>query len=129
MKDRLEGREGEEVKRETWMLELPEEKANRFGLLPTARQFSRKGVTERGKDRSAWTDTPQERQRKLVEGDSQEEGAEDTKGLVTRRRDTEMEKVAGELREKRGSDSLMDIHEKKLKKKRKEESDAGEKKE
>merc|ERR1712059_19915 len=129
MKDKLEGRNEEEVKRETWMLELPEEKANSFGLLPTARQFSRKGVHERGKDRSAWTDSPDERQRKLVEGDTKEEEEVDVRALVQRKRDREMEKVSGELKEKKGVTSLMNLHEDKLKKKKKEDSDAGDIKE
>ena len=41
MRDKLEGKDKVEPQRESWMLELPEEKANRFGLGP--RQFSRKG--------------------------------------------------------------------------------------
>ena len=61
MKDKLDGKNDVEVKRESWMLELPEEKANRFGL--GARQFSRKGVSERGGDKSAWTDSPADKVR------------------------------------------------------------------
>ena len=64
MKDKLDGKNEVEVKRESWMLELPEEKANRFGL--GARQFSRKGVSERGGDKSAWTDSPAEKVKKLI---------------------------------------------------------------
>merc|ERR1712098_44289 len=92
MKDKLEGKDVKEVKRESWMLELPEEKANSFGLGP--RQFSRKGLPEKGKDRSMWTDSPAEKERNL--------------------RDLEMEKVSKELKQKRGADSLMELHEKKL---------------
>jgi len=122
MKDKLEGKDNQEVKRETWMLELPEEKANRFGLLPTARQFSRKGVEERGQDRSAWTDTPQEKQRKL-EGGASSETVDDQQVRLHQKRDREMDKVATELREKRGNASLMNIHEEKLKKKKKEKGE------
>merc|ERR1711862_985070 len=63
-----------EVERESWMLELPEEKANSFGLGP--RQFSRKGLPEKGKDRSMWTDSPAEKERKLREGVGEEEVVE-----------------------------------------------------
>jgi len=121
MRDKLEGKDQQEVKRETWMLELPEEKANRFGLLPTARQFSRKGVEERGKDRSIWTDTPEEKQKKK-EGVGAEE-PEDDMTKIHRKRDREMAKVADELKVKRGASSLMDMHEEKLKKKKKEKGD------
>lgn len=67
MRDKLEGKDKVEPQRESWMLELPEEKANRFGLGP--RQFSRKGVTQRGGDKSAWTDTPEDKQRKMMGGE------------------------------------------------------------
>jgi len=122
MKDKLEGKDMQEVKRDSWMLELPEEKANRFGLMPTARQFSRKGVEERGKDRSVWTDNPQEKQSKMEAGGTEkmENNHSDKVHLM---RDREMEKVASELREKRGSSSLMNLHEEKLKKKKKEKGE------
>jgi len=129
MKDKLEGKLDQGVvKRETWMLELPEEKADRFGLGP--RQFSRKGVSEKGKDRSKWTDTPEEKARKLALGIGdhvEEENKEevDFDRVVTHQRDQAMEKVAEELRQKRGTDSLMNLHDKKLKKKKKEDADDG----
>jgi len=121
MKDKLEGKDVKEVQRESWMLELPEEKANSFGLGP--RQFSRKGLPEKGKDRSAWTDSPAEKERKLREGIT-EEGVEEAP--VINLRDVEMEKVSKELKQKRGADSLMDMHEKKLQKKKKEDLANGE---
>jgi len=122
MKDRLEGKDVKEVQRESWMLELPEEKANSFGL--GARQFSRKGLPEKGKDRSAWTDSPAEKERKLREGVVEGEEAEEP--FVVNMRDQEMEKVASELRHKRGVDSLMNMHEKKMNKKKKEDLANGE---
>ena len=137
MKDKLEGKEETEVKRETWMLELPDEKASSFGLLPTARQFSRKGHLgpEKGKkNRSAWTDTPEEKARKaalgIVPGQEEEEEEEmDSTQLAAIKRDEAMETVAEELRKKRGTDSLMNLHDKKLKKKKKEDVDDGVKQE
>merc|ERR1712210_269738 len=134
MKDKLEGKEEKEVKRETWMLELPDEKASSFGLLPTARQFSRKGHLgpEKGKkNRSAWTDTPEEKARKAALGivPGQEEEEMDSTQLAALKRDEAMETVAEELRKKRGTASLMNLHDKKLKKKKKEEVDDGVKQE
>jgi len=137
MKDKLEGKEEKEVKRETWMLELPDEKASSFGLLPTARQFSRKGHLgpEKGKkSRSAWTDTPEEKARKaalgIVPGQEEEEEEElDSNQLAAIKRDQAMETVAEELKKKRGTDSLMNLHDKKLKKKKKEDVDDGVKQE
>eukprot|EP00090_Calanus_glacialis_P010875 TRINITY_DN19331_c0_g1_i1.p2 TRINITY_DN19331_c0_g1~~TRINITY_DN19331_c0_g1_i1.p2 ORF type:complete len:296 (-),score=120.69 TRINITY_DN19331_c0_g1_i1:73-960(-) len=122
MKDRLEGKDVKEVQRESWMLELPEEKANSFGL--GARQFSRKGLPEKGKDRSKWTDSPAEKERKIREGVTEEEAPEEAP--MVNIRDVEMEKVAQELRQKRGADTLMDMHEKKMQKKKKEDIASGE---
>jgi len=121
MKDKLEGKDVKEVQRESWMLELPEEKANSFGLGP--RQFSRKGLPEKGKDRSMWTDSPAEKERKLREGITGEEVVE---APMVNLRDVEMEKVSKELKQKRGADSLMDMHEKKILKKKKEDLANGE---
>lgn len=131
MKDRLEGKEEVEVKRESWMLELPEDKANKFGLGP--RQFSRKGHLgpEKKEKNSAWTDSPQEKARKaalgIVEGEEEEEV--DVAAVVAGQRDQAMELVAAELRQKRGTDSLMDMHDKKLNKKKKKDVEEGEVKE
>jgi len=122
MKDKLEGKDEKEVQRESWMLELPEEKANSFGLGP--RQFSRKGLPEKGKDRSAWTDSPAEKERKLREGVEAEDEGKEMKVIDIR--DQEMERVAKELKNKRGADSLMDLHEKKMLKKKKEDLASGE---
>ena len=41
MKDKIEGKDKQVTKRETWMLELPEANAKNFGLGP--RTFSREG--------------------------------------------------------------------------------------
>ena len=126
MRDKLEGKDKPEVARESWMLELPEEKADRFGL--GARQFSRKGVSERGGDRSAWTDSPAEKERKLrgeADGHGEEEQEFDNQGAAVRLRDENMQRVSNDLKKKRGTDSLMEAHEKKLKKEKKEEKESG----
>jgi len=123
MRDKLDGKNDVEVKRESWMLELPEEKANRFGL--GARQFSRKGVSERGGDKSAWTDTPADKERKMLQGDDGKDEPE-TVDIAARLRDEKMAKVSKDLKQKRGADSLMDMHEKKLKKDKKKKEESGE---
>merc|ERR1719411_1304124 len=123
MRDKLDGKDKPEVVRESWMLELPEEKASRFGL--GARQFSRKGVSERGGDKSAWTDSPADKERKLRQGDVVEPDEFDNQSAAVRLRDENMERVSNDLKKKRGTDSLMEAHEKKLKKEKKEEKDSG----
>merc|ERR1712098_350989 len=98
---------------------------NSFGLGP--RQFSRKGVAEKGKDRSKWTDTPEEKARKLALGigEGDEESEEDMESKIINQRDETMRKVTEELQKKRGNESLMDVHDKKLKKKKQEDVDEG----
>ena len=57
----------------------------------------------------------------------QEGGEEhDTTDFAVRMRDEKMEKVSQELKQKRGADTLMDMHEKKLKKDKKKKEDSGE---
>jgi len=132
MKDRLDGKDCvEEPKRETWMLELPSDKRKSFGLGP--RQFSRKGHLgpQKGGDRSAWTDSPAEKERKLREGidPSRTQNDEPPPDLVAQKRDKKMEKITEEINKKRGTESLMDMHTKKLNKKAKKEKKEGVKQE
>ena len=54
----------------------------------------------------------------MREGDDGEE-VMDTADIAARMRDERMEKVSKDLKQKRGADSLMDMHEKKLKKDKK----------
>eukprot|EP00088_Acartia_fossae_P070085 TRINITY_DN9296_c0_g1_i4.p1 TRINITY_DN9296_c0_g1~~TRINITY_DN9296_c0_g1_i4.p1 ORF type:complete len:335 (+),score=121.17 TRINITY_DN9296_c0_g1_i4:36-1007(+) len=121
MKDKIEGKDKQVTKRETWMLELPDAKAKNFGLGP--RTFSRKGKTEIG-DRSGWTETPEDKERRArgeeVEGGNQEEEErERTQYLLNKARDEAMDKVSNELKKKRGTESLLEKHEKQRKKKAK----------
>jgi hypothetical protein len=51
------------MKRESWMLELPPDRAAVFGLGP--RQFQVRATSELG-DRSVWTDTPADHLRKKL---------------------------------------------------------------
>jgi len=128
MKDKLEGKNQEkEPERESWMLELPSD--NRKNFKAGARQFSRKGHLgpEKGGDRSAWTDSPAERERKARDGGNAKGGEEDEPPVdqFVVKRDMKMEEMTEELNKKRGTETLMDKHSKKLKKKAKKEEAAG----
>jgi len=127
MKDKLEGKNQEkEPERESWMLELPTSRKD-FGL--GARQFSRKGHLgpEKGGDRSAWTDSPAERERKAREGGNAKgpEADEPPVDQFVLKRDMKMDEMTAELNKKRGTETLMDKHSKKLKKKAKKEEAKG----
>jgi len=118
MKEKIEGKDKEVLKRENWMLELPEANAKNFGL--GARTFRRKAATSLG-DRSAWTDNPEERE-KRARGEIEEKPEEDDQlYLVNKARDEAMAKVTEDLKKKRGTESLVDLHDKKLQKKQKKE--------
>jgi len=121
MKDKIEGKGQNEIKRESWMLELPDAKAKSFGLGP--RTFSRKGKTELG-DRSVWTETPEDKARRArgeqVEGgNDDEEEKKRQEYLINKSRDEAMSEITEKLKKKRGSESLLEKHEKELKKKSK----------
>jgi len=100
--------EGQGPKRESWMVELPPEKAQCFGLGP--RTFS-KGSAKPQRD-SSWTDTPEDRARKAAmaagggdDADTGDSGATDpevVEYLAGLKRDQEMEKTAKALKAKRG---------------------------
>ena len=136
MLDKIEGRNfAAEPKRESWMLELPAEKAKNFGLGP--RQFSKgsgsgESSSKKREARQKWAETPEMRAKRERgeaidgddggggEGESQEKDV--LEYLASLKRDQEMEKVTKELREKRGTESLMEKHTKTLSKKAKKEA-------
>jgi len=99
----------EAPKRESWMLELPAEKAKNFGLGP--RQFSKNTESKPKLDRS-WTDTPETKaKRAALAASGQLHQEEDQTGskedqdvleyMASLKRDQEMEAVANELRQKK----------------------------
>ncbi len=132
MRERLaEADSPKEVKRETWMLELPEDRSKCFGLGP--RQFSQSRA-DKGKRDKSWTETPEDRRKRReaaaagkeeseapAASSSKDEDADVLAYLASLKRDQEMEAVSKNLREKRGTESLMEQHEKKRRKKEKEE--------
>lgn len=106
--------------REEWMIELPELRSV-AGLGLTARQFRTKERDEI-KDRSAWTETPLQRDEKARRGPSTHENQIDEQSRKAEKahrekRDAEQEAMARKHKKKDKRDqSLMDIHRKKLKK-------------
>lgn len=120
MKEKLSGKEDDQkLKRETWMLELPPEKANQFGLGP--RQFRAREGPVTG-DRSVWTDTPEDRERKASH--KPVAPAEDLKHKALKQRDKEIEKLTEGYSKKRQKESLLESHQKKLKSEKKKSSDS-----
>lgn len=114
------------MKRESWMLELPSEQAADFGLGP--RQFRVRTKPELG-DRSVWTDTPADRlQKKLLRGDKPDADHELEQRTIAAR-DTEMEHLVEKHSGKRQQESLLEAHQKEMRKKRKKEEEEGKHKE
>ncbi|XP_008996466.1 GPALPP motifs-containing protein 1 [Callithrix jacchus] len=102
------------IVRESWMTELPPEMKD-FGLGP--RTFKRRADDKSG-DRSIWTDTPADRERKAKE--TQEAGKSSNKKEeehILSGRDKRLAEQVSSYNESKRSESLMDIHHKKLKSK------------
>lgn len=117
-----------EKTRDEWMLELPEVRGvPDLGL--TARQFRTKERPDFS-DRTQWTDTPEDKERKkhgkpsIKEVAKEEVRQRERQAIVNR--DNEQEKIAKEHKKKHKRDkSLMDLHEKQLKKAKKEKEKEG----
>lgn len=100
--------------RESWMTELPPVLQN-IGL--TARTFKRRANGESA-DRSIWTDTPADRERKAQEGpEAKKSSAKDIEQPSLPERDKRMAKEVASYNESTRSESLLDMHSKKLKRK------------
>ncbi|XP_070607517.1 GPALPP motifs-containing protein 1 isoform X2 [Erythrolamprus reginae] len=103
-----------QAKRESWMTELPPELTN-LGFGP--RTFKRRANDNSG-DRSIWTDTPAEREKKAKE---QQEGKKpilkDKAEAFTSERDKKLAEKISSYNESQRSESLLDLHRKKLKSK------------
>ncbi|XP_060924268.1 GPALPP motifs-containing protein 1 [Limanda limanda] len=123
MKDKLTGDETPEVvARETWMTELPPE-LQHIGL--GARTFKKKSGPE-NKDRTMWTDTPADKERKHRERlEKKLKGEEEEKEPVPQlpRKDLEMAATVSKYNETKRAESLMTLHSKKMKAKAKEKAD------
>lgn len=111
-----------EPTRDEWMTALPDvRKVAGMGLV--ARQFKTKAGPELG-DRSGWTDTPSDRARRAQQpGPTPEEvildRQRDAEAIFRAKRDAEQEKAVSKHKKKhKRNQSLLDIHQKKLKKKK-----------
>ncbi|XP_054474544.1 GPALPP motifs-containing protein 1 [Anoplopoma fimbria] len=122
MKEKLTGDNTPEVQsRETWMTELPPE-LQHIGL--GARTFKKKSGPE-DKDRSMWTDTPADRERKIAERLEKKKKGEVEEDNVPQlsKKDVEMAVKVSKYNESKRAESLVSMHTKKMKEKAKEKVD------
>ncbi|XP_056127809.1 GPALPP motifs-containing protein 1 isoform X1 [Rhinichthys klamathensis goyatoka] len=123
MKDKLTGVDTgpEVVSRESWMTELPPE-LQHVGL--EARTFKKRSGPE-NKDRSIWTDTPAERERKARERQEAKEKGESAKddGPRLPQKELEMAEKVSKYNESKRGESLISLHTKKMKRKAEEDAD------
>ncbi|XP_046886320.1 GPALPP motifs-containing protein 1 [Hypomesus transpacificus] len=121
MKDKLtKGDEGpEELAREAWMMELPPE-LQHIGL--GARTFKKKSGPA-NKDRSVWTDTPADTERKARERQEKKKRGEaeevDTPQLS--QKDLQLADKVSKYNESKRGETLINLHKKKMKRKAEEE--------
>lgn len=123
MKDKLTGNNSPELQaRETWMTELPPE-LQHIGL--GARTFKKKSGPE-NKDRSMWTDTPEDRDRKILDRLEKKKKGEVEEVDVPKisQKDVEMAGKVSKYNETKRAESLVSMHTKKMKEKAKEKVDA-----
>lgn len=112
--------------REDWMLELPDiRKVSDMGL--GARQFRTREKQEIG-DRSVWTDTPSDKDRKKNSGhssrDAKQDHEQEQERLRIAERDKQQEDQIKRHKKKHKRDkSLLDLHQKKLKKEKKDDDE------
>uniref|UniRef100_A0A7N8WJW8 GPALPP motifs-containing protein 1 n=1 Tax=Mastacembelus armatus TaxID=205130 RepID=A0A7N8WJW8_9TELE len=104
----------EVLTRETWMTELPPE-LQHIGL--GARTFKKRSGPE-NKDRSIWTDTPVDRERKARKGEEEKDNVAQVSC-----KDLEMAEKVSKYNESKRAESLMSLHTKKMKEKAKEKAD------
>uniref|UniRef100_A0A8D0KPA3 GPALPP motifs-containing protein 1 n=1 Tax=Salvator merianae TaxID=96440 RepID=A0A8D0KPA3_SALMN len=121
MKEKLLGQEDNDsksVKRESWMTDLPPELKS-FGLGP--RTFKRR-ADDKSKDRSVWTDTPADKERKAKEmQDTNKPKRTNDEEMFLSEKDQRLAEHLTAYNQSHRSESLMDIHQKKLKRKGAEE--------
>lgn len=127
-----EKKDGDSIReREEWMTELPELRSI-AGLGLTARQFRTKERDEI-KDRSSWTETPRDREEKQKRKSSTSHDDvvkmkhEKSERIYRERRDAEQEDAIRKHKKKHKRDeSLLDIHQKKMKKNTQEKVESSE---
>ncbi|XP_029601419.1 GPALPP motifs-containing protein 1-like [Salmo trutta] len=116
MKDRLTGADNgpDDVVRETWMTELPPT-LQHIGL--GARTFKKRAGPE-SKDRSLWTDTPADRERKLRDRLEGKESEETEPVPQLSHRELQMAEKVSKYNETKRGESLISLHEKQLKRRK-----------
>ncbi|XP_062982025.1 GPALPP motifs-containing protein 1 isoform X2 [Elgaria multicarinata webbii] len=117
MKEKLLGQDDDgskQVKRESWMTDLPPELKS-FGLGPRA--FKRRADDKSG-DRSVWTDTPADREKRAKEPkDAKKSISKDDAEILLSERDKRLVEQLSTYNDSQRSESLMDMHQKKIKSK------------
>lgn len=116
MRDRLEGKNNKEEKitRESWMMELPSAELNQsLGL--QARTFRAKAGPDMS-DRSGWTDTPADREKKAKEEASRKRPHDDVRQSES---DKQRSKEIKKYNKSNRPESLLEMHQKELKKNKK----------
>ncbi|XP_077014403.1 GPALPP motifs-containing protein 1 [Tamandua tetradactyla] len=102
------------ITRESWMTELPPEMKD-FGLGPRA--FKRRADDKSG-DRSIWTDTPADKERKAMETQEPKKSLhKKDEEYILSERDKRLAEQVSSYNDSKRAESLMDIHHKKLKNK------------
>ncbi|XP_066562747.1 GPALPP motifs-containing protein 1 [Amia ocellicauda] len=109
-----------EQARETWMIELPPV-LQHIGL--GARTFKKRAGPE-SKDRSLWTDTPADKERKIMERLEGKESSKPEKEEIVQpsAKDLKMAEKVSKYNESKRAESLISMHSKKMKKKSEEEA-------
>uniref|UniRef100_A0A8K9VE53 GPALPP motifs-containing protein 1 n=1 Tax=Oncorhynchus mykiss TaxID=8022 RepID=A0A8K9VE53_ONCMY len=103
-----------DVVRETWMTELPPT-LQHIGL--GARTFKKRAGPE-SKDRSLWTDTPADRERKLRERLEGKESEETEPVPQLSHKELQMAEKVSKYNETKRGESLISLHEKQMKKRK-----------
>ncbi|KAI0233946.1 GPALPP motifs-containing protein 1 [Lamellibrachia satsuma] len=112
--------------RESWMMELPPERSTAHNLLGglVSRKFRKDGGGSTGGDRSEWTDTPADKERKekeMSEGKGVKRSRNDQSPPRLSARDEHLAEQVKKYNESSRSKSLLELHSKKLHKEKKKE--------
>lgn len=113
MKRHLEGKDIDtEPQREAWMTELPDNLGLRIGL--GARTF-RKNMEDPTADRSMWTDSPADKERKAEKKRSKKDEEEPARLRRQNKKEEELTEQLAHYNKEKRSESLLDMHRKKRK--------------
>ncbi|KAF7728538.1 hypothetical protein EC973_005942 [Apophysomyces ossiformis] len=121
-KEQLENPDNKQqkVERPEWMMLPPEVDYLKHASSGKSRTFSKRQLTEKEQDRSVWTDTPAEKERKLREGATGSQAGVEGR---YRAREAEVQEQVQRYNMSQRPESLMEIHKKQKKKDRVEVED------